>query len=64
LSGLREPSPHRAVLPFEVFSPSPATRRHSRGTARVERHQIRLSPRLFTADLSPSPFPDWPSPRR
>jgi hypothetical protein len=44
------------------FSPRPQRRwRHSRGTSRVERHQNRFSPRLFTADLSSSPFPAWPS---
>jgi hypothetical protein len=43
------------------FSPRPQQRRrHSRGTSRVERHQPRLSPKLFTADLSSSPFPAGP----
>lgn len=55
-----KPSPHRAFPPFEVFSPSPAAWRHLRGTSRVERHQDRLSPGLFTADLAPSPFPTHP----
>ena len=51
LSGLREPSPHRAVLPFEVFSPSPAARRHLRGALRVvvtvrDLHRFRSPPTL------------------
>jgi len=57
LCGLRNRRLIALVLPFEVFSPFPAARHHSRGNLRVDVTSFRCSPSTFP----PHPFPVRPS---